>query len=405
MIKLYKTHQPVKYRDNVTEDKGVRMIYLDYAATSYKKPEAVYAAADHALRELSGNPGRSGHGLSLVAGEAVAETRLSLSRLFHAESMETIAFTNNTTMGLNMAIRGIVKPGDHVITSSLEHNSVARPLEHLKDAGVEVTKINADIENGIDPEAVEAAVRDNTSLVVCTHISNVTGTVNDIAAIGEVCRRRGVPFLVDAAQSAGVRDIDVQKMKIDLLAFPGHKCLYGPQGTGGLYVSPEIDLEPFITGGTGTKSELLHQPEDRPERYESGTLNVPGIAGLGKAVEFILQTGVEQIRAREHELTERLLNGLREFDNVNILSAQGHNRGAVVSITIGGVEPQDTSIYMDQIFGIAVRSGLHCAPYAHETLGTLDKGGTVRISPGYFTTDEEIDACIEAVGIISRGEI
>ncbi len=381
------------------------MIYLDYAATSFKKPEAVYTAADHALRALSGNPGRSGHGLSLAAGEAVAETRLALSRLFHAESMETIAFTNNTTMGLNMAIRGIVKPGDHVITSSLEHNSVARPLEHLKDAGVEVTKINADIENGIDPEAVEAAVRDNTSLVVCTHISNVTGTVNDIAAIGEVCRRRGVPFLVDAAQSAGVRDIDVQKMKIDLLAFPGHKCLYGPQGTGGLYVSPEIDLEPFITGGTGTKSELLHQPEDRPERYESGTLNVPGIAGLGKAVEFILQTGVEQIRAREHELTERLLNGLREFDNVNILSAQGHNRGAVVSITIGGVEPQDASIYMDQIFGIAVRSGLHCAPYAHETIGTLDKGGTVRISPGYFTTDEEIDACIEAVGIISRGEI
>ena len=300
----------------------------------------------------------------------------------------------------------LVEKGDHVITSSLEHNSVARPLEHLKDEGVEVTKIRADLENGVDPDAVEAAIKDNTKLVVMTHISNVTGTVNDIAAIGDVCRRHGVTFLVDAAQSAGVRPIDVQAMKIDMLAFPGHKCLYGPQGTGGLYISPEVDLRPLLTGGTGTQSELLHQPVSRPERYESGTLNVPGLAGLARGVDFILKTGVDAIEEKEYELTARLISGIRQYDNITIWGPQtAKNRAAVLSITIDGYEPQDISIYLDQIFDIAVRSGLHCAPYAHETLGTLDKGGTVRISPGYFTTEEEIDACIEAIGIISRGEV
>ena len=381
------------------------MIYLDYAATSGKKPEEVYIASDHVLREISGNPGRSGHKISLAAGSAVAEARLLCARLFHAESMETIAFGVNTTEALNLGIYGIVEPGDHVITSSLEHNSVARPLEHLKDAGVEVTKITADLETGVDPAAVEAAIKDNTKLVVMTHISNVTGTVNDIAAVGEVCKRRGVTFLVDAAQSAGVRPIDVQAMNIDMLAFPGHKCLYGPQGTGGLYISPAVDLKPLLTGGTGTQSELLHQPTSRPERYESGTLNVPGLAGLAKGIEFILNTGIDAIQEKEHMLMTRLIEGIRQYDNVKIWGPQGENRGAVLSITIDGYEPQDISIYFDQIFDIAVRSGLHCAPYAHETLGKLDKGGTVRISPGYFTTDDEIDACIEAVGIISRGEI
>lgn len=382
------------------------MIYLDYAATSGRKPEAVYEASDRVMREVSGNPGRSGHKISLEAGAVVAEARLLCSRLFHAPASETIAFGVNTTEALNLGILGMVEKGDHVITSSLEHNSVARPLEHLKDEGIEVTKIRADLENGVDPDAVEAAIKDNTKLVVMTHISNVTGTVNDVAAIGDVCRRHGVTFLVDAAQSAGVRPIDVQAMKIDMLAFPGHKCLYGPQGTGGLYISPEVELKPLLTGGTGTQSELLHQPDSRPERYESGTLNVPGLAGLAKGVDFILKTGVDTIEKKEYELTDRLIRGIRQYDNVTIWGPQtAKNRAAVLSITIDGYEPQDISIYLDQIFDIAVRSGLHCAPYAHETLGTLGKGGTVRISPGYFTTEEEIDACIEAVGIISRGEV
>ena len=382
------------------------MIYLDYAATSGRKPEAVYEASDRVMREVSGNPGRSGHMISLEAGAVVAEARLLCSRLFHAPASETIAFGVNTTEALNLGVLGMVEKGDHVITSSLEHNSVARPLEHLKDEGVEVTKIKADLENGVDPDAVEAAIKDNTKLVVMTHISNVTGTVNDVAAIGDVCRRHGVTFLVDAAQSAGVRPIDVQAMKIDMLAFPGHKCLYGPQGTGGLYISPEVDLKPLLTGGTGTQSELLHQPVSRPERYESGTLNVPGLAGLAKGVDFILKTGVDAIEKKEYELTARLISGIRQYDNITIWGPQtAKNRAAVLSITIDGYEPQDISIYLDQIFDIAVRSGLHCAPYAHETLGTLGKGGTVRISPGYFTTEEEIDACIEAIGIIDRKSV
>ena len=382
------------------------MIYLDYAATSGRKPDQVYTAVDQAMRERSGNPGRSGHKLSLAAGEKVAEARFLCSRLFHAESSETIAFGFNTTEALNLGILGIVKPGDHVITSSLEHNSVARPLEHLKDEGAEVTKINADLEKGVDPDEVEAAIKDNTRLVVMTHISNVTGTVNDVAAIGEICRRHGVTFLVDAAQSAGARPIDVQAMKIDMLAFPGHKCLLGPQGTGGLYINPNVDLKPLITGGTGTQSELLHQPLSRPERYESGTLNVPGLAGLAAGVDFIMKTGIDVIQEKERSLISRLLDGILPYDNIKIYgSVSADDRAPVLSLTIAGYEPQDISIYLDQIFDIGVRSGLHCAPYAHEAIGTLNTGGTVRISPGYFTTEEEIDACIEALGIIARGEI
>ena len=382
------------------------MIYLDYAATSGKKPDQVYTAVDHAMRELSGNPGRSGHKLSLAAGEKVDEARFLCSRLFHAESSETIAFGVNTTEALNLGILGIVKSGDHVIASSLEHNSVARPLEHLKDEGVEITKISADLVKGVDPDEVEAAIKDNTRLVVMTHISNVTGTVNDVAEIGEVCRRHGVIFLVDAAQSAGARPIDVQAMRIDMLAFPGHKCLLGPQGTGGLYISPRIDLKPLLTGGTGTQSELLHQPITRPERYESGTLNVPGLAGLAAGVDYIMKTGVDVIHKKEQSLTSRLLDGILQYENIKIYGSENAtDRAPVLSLTIDGYEPQDISIYLDQIFDIGVRSGLHCAPYAHEAIGTLYAGGTVRISPGYFTTEEEIDACVEALGIISRGEI
>lgn len=381
------------------------MIYLDYAATSGAKPESVYTAADNALRNASGNPGRSGHKVSLAAGDVVAETRFLASRLFHAENPESIIFCSNATDALNLAIQGSVSDGDHIITSSMEHNSVARPLEHLKDRNIEITKIRASVETGVDPADVEAAIKDNTRLAVFTHISNVTGTMNDIAAIGKICREKGVTFLVDASQSAGAVKIDVQEMDIDMLAMPGHKCLYGPQGTGILYIKPGLELRPLKQGGTGSRSEMLRQPDDRPEKYESGTLNVPGIAGLGAGIKFIMDTGIENIHARDNMLTTRLIDGLSALDGVNIHAPRENDRGPVVSITIDGYEPQDISIYLDQVFDIATRSGLHCAPDAHNTIGTLGSGGTVRISPGYFTTEEEIDAFIEAVGIISRGEL
>jgi len=380
------------------------MIYLDYAATSGKKPEGVYEAVLHALRDVSGNPGRSGHKLSLQAGKLVIETRMLCSRLFHAESAESIVFCSNATDALNLAIRGVLKAGNHVISSHLEHNSVARPLEHLKDEGVEVTKLKSSLDSGVDPEDVKAAIKDNTKLVIMTHISNVTGTVNDIDAIGRVCREKGVLFLVDAAQSAGARKIDVQKMNIDLLAFPGHKCLYGPQGTGGLYIKPGVDLRTLKQGGTGSKSEMLHQPDDLPDKYESGTLNVPGIAGLGAGISFIMNEGQEKIEKREKFLVDMLVGKLKEIPNVKVLCSE-NDRGCVVSITIDGYEPQDVAIMLNQVFDIAVRSELHCAPDAHQVIGTLNCSGTVRISPNYFTTEEEIECCVEAIQLISSGKL
>ncbi len=380
------------------------MIYLDYAATSGKKPESVYEAADSALRNASGNPGRSGHRVSLEAGKIVMNARMLCSRLFHAESAETIVFCSNCTDALNLAIYGVLKKGDHVIASHMEHNSVARPLEHLKDSGVEVTKILGSVETGVSARDVEDAIKENTRLVIMTHISNVTGTVNDIEAIGKVCRKHNVLFLVDAAQSAGARKIDVREMCIDLLAFPGHKCLYGPQGTGGLYIRPGISLRTLKQGGTGSRSELLHQPEELPDKYESGTLNVPGIAGLAAGIEFILKEGIDRIQAHENHLTDMLVKNLTEIPGVNIIGPRG-DRGPVVSVTIDGYEAQDVAIILDQVFDIGVRAGLHCAPDAHQNAGTLDIGGTVRISPGYFTTEEEIRKCAESIRIISEGEL
>ena len=378
-----------------------KLIYLDNAATSRKKPEAVYEAVSHALREVSANPGRSGHKPSLEAGTLVQQARLALSRLFHAESAESIAFTLNATDALNTAIFGMVKPGTHVITSQMEHNSVARPLAYLAECGVEVTKLPVSLDRGINPEDVRAAVKENTSLVVINHVSNVTGTVNDIAAVGRICGESGVPFLVDASQSAGSLPIDVRSMRIDLLAFPGHKSLLGPQGTGGLYVRTGTALAPFRRGGTGSRSELLTQPEILPDKYESGTLNVPGIAGLGAGVEFILREGVETIRQKEEALVLRLMRGLAEMEQVKIYApGEGCPRGSVFSFTVDGQEAQDVAMMMDMACDIAVRAGLHCAPDAHRAFGTFAEGGTVRVSPGYFTTEEEIDACIEGLRMI-----
>lgn len=385
------------------------MIYLDNAATSCYKPESVYAAVQDALLNASGNPGRSGHKLSLLAGSIVSDTRMALARMFHAESASCFVFCMNATDALNMAIMGVMlkeqEPfsGCHVITSSIEHNSVARPVEYLRGKGAEITVLRADVDDGVDPEEVRAAIRGNTSLVAINHISNVTGTVNDIGKIGAVCRERGVPFLVDASQSAGFVPIDVQEMDIDLLAFPGHKSLMGPQGTGALYIRSGLVLEPLRRGGTGSHSQMLMQPESVPDRYESGTVNVPGIAGLGAGVRFIMQEGIDTIHDKETRLTDEIIAGLAEIDGVTVYApSAGKNRGSVVSFTIEGMDPQDIAMILDEEFDIAVRSGLHCAPYAHSMLGTLETGGTVRVSPGYDNTDEDAAAFIEAVRSIAQ---
>ena len=378
------------------------MIYLDNAATSWPKPEAVYRAADEALRR-GGSPGRSGHKLSNAAGRTVEEARILLARLFTATKPESIVFTLNATDALNLALKGVLSRGDHVITSTMEHNSVARPLEALKANGVEVTKVAMSLVSGVNLEAVKAAIKVNTKLMVFSHVSNVTGTINPIAELGALCRESGILFLVDAAQSAGAIPIDVMKMKIDLLAFPGHKALLGPGGTGGLYISEGLRLKPLREGGTGSFSEMLSQPEKMPDRYESGTLNASGIAGLAEGVRFLLEHGVPAIQKKEAALTNMLLKGISEISGITVFGPPpGEERAAVVSLLNNGIEPVQTAIILDNVFDIAVRAGLHCAPDAHRTLGTLDAGGTVRFSIGAFNTEKDIELCLEALRSIAE---
>jgi len=381
-----------------------RLIYLDNAATSFPKPEGVYEAVLQAMRENGGNSGRSGHRLSLAAGRIVQDARMQCARLFGAPSSAQIIFTSNATMALNIAIKGTLAPGEHVITSSLEHNAVARPLHALAQTGVTVTKLPTDLQHGLNADAVKKALRSNTKLVVCTHVSNVTGTVNDIASIGALCRENRIVFLVDAAQSAGSRHIDVEKMCIDLLAFPGHKGLLGPQGTGGLYVRLGLELKTMIEGGTGSASESLAQPEAMPEKFESGTLNAPGLAGLAAGVRFIMEQGVEAIGQREAALTNRLIEGISDMTGIAVIGpGAGQGRAGVVSVRFEKLFSEEAALLLDTAFHIAVRGGLHCAGDAHRSIDARERGDTLRISPYIFNSEEEIDQCLAALEICAKG--
>jgi cysteine desulfurase family protein len=374
------------------------MIYLDNAATSWPKPEKVYETADRVLRYDAGNPGRAGHRLSIAAGRHIENTRLLAAKLFNAPNPASIIFTFNATDALNLAIKGIASSGDHVITSSMEHNSVARPLEAIEDWGVERAMVKTSPLEGVDPAAVAEAIKKNTKLVVMNHVSNVTGTENPITEIGALCRERGILFLVDAAQSAGSRAIDVRSMNIDLLAFPGHKGLLGPQGTGGLYIREGLSLRTQREGGTGSHSEDPRQPQKMPNRFESGTANVAGIAALGEGIALILEEGAQNIGAREAALASRLIEGMEEIPGIKLYGpGSGKTRSGTVSFTFDSIEPAEAALILDNSFGIAVRAGLHCAPSAHKVIGTYASGGTVRISIGYFNTEDDISACLSAL--------
>jgi len=374
------------------------MVYLDNAATSFPKPESVYKAVDKAIREECGNPGRSGHKLALSAGRIISEARMLCARILSAPSPSDIAFASNTTAALNMALKGFLKSGDHVITTTMEHNSVIRPLNSIE--GISITKLSMNLQDGLSIDDVKKALRPNTKLLVCTHVSNVTGTVNDIDTIGEFCRENGIIFLVDAAQSLGVRPVDVKY--VDMLAFPGHKGLLAPQGTGGLYVREGIEINTIIEGGTGSNSELLYQPDTMPSKLESGTLNVPGLAGLSAGIRFILEQGVENILTKEIALTQMLIDGLKSIDGIRLIGAEQNNSG-VVSVCFDRISPSEAALMMDASFDIAVRSGLHCAIDAHDYIGTLKSGGTLRISPNYFNTVDDIHKCLEALEICAKG--
>jgi cysteine desulfurase family protein len=372
-------------------------IYLDNAATSHPKPEAVYRAMDQVLRQVGANPGRGGHAMGLEAGRLVFEAREALADFFGIGDSSRIAFTANATEAINLALFGLLKAGDRVVTSTMEHNAVMRPLRVLRERGVEVVQVQGDRQGFVDPQAVRDACRVPTRMVVLSHCSNVSGTLQPVEEIGPWCREQGILFLLDAAQSAGAFPIHVDDLGADLLAVPGHKSLMGPQGTGFLYIRDGLTLRPLIHGGTGGHSNADGMPEEMPERCEAGTRNTPGIAGLKAAVDFIRETGLEQIRAHEKALLSRLLDGLRRLPRVAIHGPRDlDRRGGAFSFTLDDIDPAQVGFWLDHAYGIVCRVGLHCAPDAHRTLGTHPRG-TVRVSPGYFTTAEEIDALLAAL--------
>lgn len=373
-------------------------VYLDNAATSWPKPETVYRAVDRFMRQVGATPGRGGHRREEEAQHIADATREALARLFHAPDPQGIVFTMNATQAINMALKGLLKPGDHVVTSSIEHNALWRPLKALERTGVWVTAVPCAPDGTLDPTQVEAALCPQTRLVALLHGSNVLGTILPVAEIGAICRRHGVPFLVDAAQTAGAYPIDMEAMHIDLLAFAGHKGLYGPHGTGGLVVRPGVALETWVEGGSGIESAAETMPQALPARLEAGSHNAAGIAGLLEGVRFVLEQGVERIRAHEGELARLLMAGLQEIPGSAILGPRDPaQRTAVVSVTVAGYAPDQLAAVLDQVFDVATRAGLHCAPQAHRTAGTLECGA-LRFSPGYFNTAADVRYALESLG-------
>jgi len=375
------------------------MIYLDNAATSWPKPPEVAAEVNRMLTEFGGSAGRGGHEFSLQAARRIFWTRQRLAELVGLNDPSSVVFTANATQALNEALFGLLKPGDHVIASSVEHNAVARPLRVLTRRGVEVSWIPAIGEDWFSLEEYRRSFRPNTRLVVTVHASNVTGALLPVEEIGVIAREHGVPYLLDASQTAGV--FDLAALPADLIAFPGHKALLGPQGTGVLVIRNKISLQPIIVGGTGSMSESDEQPDFLPDALESGTQNGPGIAGLGRGVAFIQSQGMVTLREKEQALCQRLLDGLSEIPKVLVYGGlDARKKAPVVAFNIGDADSMLVGHILDTAYGIISRAGLHCAPYAHRVLGTLDRG-VVRFSPSHFTTVEEVDQAVGAVAEIA----
>lgn len=388
---------------NISEHKRKPIIYLDNAATSWPKPESVYQTMDEFLRWKGGNPGRGGHSMATAATEAIEETRMLVARLINAPEMARVIFTFNCTDALNLGLKGLLRPGDHVITSRIGHNSLVRPLRKLEKQGVSITRLPPSPETGVvSTKDIEKTITKTTKLVVITHASNVTGVIQPIADYGAIARKHGVIFMVDAAQTAGNYSIDVEAGNIDLLAFPGHKGLLGPPGTGVLYVGSRVGLDSLREGGTGSHSEQEEQPLELPYRYESGTINSVGISGLGAGLKYIFEEGLEKIRSHEIYLVDRLIDGLSNIPGLILYTARDRSKQApVISCNIEGYESAEVGTILDQAFDIKVRTGLHCAPAAHRTLGTYPLGA-VRLSPGYFNTEKEIALTLQAMKKIAR---
>ncbi len=373
------------------------MIYLDNAATSFPKPESVYVAMDRFARTTLANPGRAGHKMALAAEHALDDGRHRLNRFVNGKGPERFVFTLNCTDALNMAFKGVLAAGDHVVTTDLEHNSVSRPLVAMAEGGfITLTRVASDGGGTIDPDAIQNAITTKTRLVALTHASNVLGTVQPVAEVGRICRERDVLFLVDAAQTIGVVPIDVQALAIDLLAFPGHKCLFGPTGTGALYVAPRVTLKPWREGGTGGDSSSPTQPKEFPYYLEGGTPNVLGVVGMTAGLDFVEKETPEKLRAHEVELCDRLYQQLEGAGFTFVGHRDRSRKVGTVSFYTDALPAPEIGGILDQAFDIAIRPGLHCAPYVHRAVGSFPDG-LVRVSPGPFSTAEDIDMLANAL--------
>jgi cysteine desulfurase family protein len=379
-----------------------KLIFLDNGATSFPKPDEVYRYMDYFFRNYGVNPGRSGYDLCMETGLVVEETRKILTRFFNGTDPDRLCFGYNSTDALNLIIFGMLKPGDHAISTALEHNSVLRPLYHLSRAGVEVEHVPFDGAGFVDPQEIRRRFRPNTRLVIVNHASNVIGTVQPIAAIGRLCREAGIPFAIDASQSAGKVPIDMEAQFLDVVAFTGHKSLLGPTGIGGLYVREGIEIRHTRAGGTGVRSAVRPHLDEYPYRLEYGTPNVMGIAGLKAGVTWLLGMGLDTVHHEEMRLAGILLEGLRAIPRVKLYCLDSlDNHIAVLAFNVEGMDAADVGTMLDVDYGIACRTGLHCAPHVHEQLGTDKIHGAVRFGIGPFNTEDHVRTAIEAVGKIA----
>jgi cysteine desulfurase family protein len=381
------------------------MIYLDNAATSWPKPPQVLKAMTDVLERAGGNPGRSGHRLSITAARVMYDTREDIARFFGISDPLRVIFTGNATHAINLALRGMLKPGDQVVTSSIEHNAVMRPLRSLEKQGIRLNIVPCASDGILDAKNLEKALKSTTKLVVMTHASNVVGTLLSITEVASAVHQAGALLLVDAAQTAGAIPIDMQAMGIDLLAFTGHKELQGPSGIGGLVIVDSVDvsqIEPLIRGGTGSRSESEEQPDDLPDKFESGTANLAGIAGLGAGLKWVTDRGIDEIRDHLKKLSQTLIDGLSTIPKVKIYGTLDPERSvSIVSFTVDGMCVSEIGLRLDEEYGVLSRVGLHCAPAAHKTIGSFPEG-TVRLAPGVFTTMDDIQKAIQAISRVVR---
>ncbi|MBM7557315.1 aminotransferase class V-fold PLP-dependent enzyme [Halanaerobacter jeridensis] len=374
------------------------MIYFDNAATTWQKPEQVYQTVDDVLRNKSGNPSRGSHQISLDASRVIFKVRKKLADFFNIQDSSQLAFTKNATESSNLIFKGFLNSGDHVIISSLEHNAITRPLHRLEEEGViDLTVVDTEQGSAEFLTRIKEAITPQTKLVALTHASNVTGNILPVAEVGDLLADKDTALLVDAAQTAGVVPIDIEQLKVDFLVFTGHKALFGPQGVGGFYFNDDFDLEPLLEGGTGGSSKEKLNPDLYPDQYESGTLNTAGIAGLGAGIDFINQTTLTQIRKHEMRLLEKLTAGLQQISEIELLTSQiSEERVGVTSFRVQGIDAVTVGQLLNSEYQIAVRTGLHCAPLAHQSIGSYETG-TVRVSFSYFNTLVEVEEFLDAL--------